>query len=88
MKPVKSIGPIAPNWTTRWSYLLSAAHVHTVTHCSFTENNWAPHLKCPVLDFYDYFCLGSCWDCCNSKLYYEKKHTHTVSAICLTKRPP
>lgn len=46
------------------------------------------HLKCPVLDFYDCFCLGSCWDCCNGKLYYEKKHIHTVSAICLAKRPP
>lgn len=26
--------------------------------------------------------------CCNGKFYYEKKHTHTVSAICLSKRPP
>ena len=39
------IPPIAPNWASRWSYILSAIQVHTTTHCRFyREQHWAPHL--------------------------------------------
>ena len=31
----RPIGPIAPNRAPRWSYLHSAIHVHTTTHCRF-----------------------------------------------------
>jgi hypothetical protein len=47
---IKSIGPIAPNWTPHWSYLLSAIQAHTTTHCTdYTENNWATYPLRPVI---------------------------------------
>ena len=42
---LQPIGPIVPNWAPRWSYLLSATHVHTTTHCMFyREQPWVPYL--------------------------------------------
>jgi len=29
---LKPIRPIAPNWTPRWNYLISAVQVNTTTH--------------------------------------------------------
>ena len=39
---LKPIGPIAPNWTPWWSYLLLAVQVHTTTHCMLEQLGPAP----------------------------------------------
>ena len=42
---LKPIGPIALNWSQRWSYLLSAVQVHTTAHCRcYREQHWASYL--------------------------------------------
>ena len=38
----KSIRPFAPILTLRWSYLLSAVHVHTTAHCMLNREQLDP----------------------------------------------
>jgi hypothetical protein len=41
---LKPIGTIPPNWTPRWSYMLSAVQIHTTTHYMFYIEQLDPAL--------------------------------------------
>ena len=38
----QQIGPFAPSWVPRWSYLISVVQVHTTTHCKIYTEQLSP----------------------------------------------